>query len=96
MPGGILGGNKEEDESYSFLLGKVLSWQDVRWMIGENALDFVIVWLDTALGEIPAAMGREVFDLSKLKEGAIIAMNADIKADLSNSKDFTIVDAKDE
>ena len=88
MPGGTLGAEKEE-ESFSYLLGTVRSWRDVRWKIGENALDFTVVWLDTALGEIPAAMSREVFDLTELKAGAIIAMNAYIKADLSRPEDFS-------
>ncbi len=96
MPGGALGGKKEDDESYSFFLGKVLSWQDVRWMLGENALDFVIVWLDTALGIIPAAMGRDVFELSQLEEGAIIAMDADVKADLSMPGVFSVIDSAEE
>ena len=89
MPGGTFG-EEDEDEHYSFLLGTVLSWREVSWKIGENALPFLIVWLDTALGVIPAAMSSEVFDLSQLKEGAIIAMSADIKADLSVQDDFII------
>ena len=44
--------------------------------------DFVIAWLDTALGILLAAMGREVFDLSELDAGKTIFMNAYIKANL--------------
>ena len=90
MPGGILGGSDSKNENYTFLLGKVASFQNVRWKLGKEDLDFVLVWLDTALGRIPAAMGPEVFDLSKLAEGKIIAMNADIKGDLSKPEDFVM------
>ena len=51
----------------------------------------VIAHVDTALGCIPVAMGRDVFDLSALDVGSIIGMNADVKVDLSSSDDFTIV-----
>ncbi|MBQ3216741.1 MAG: hypothetical protein IJB35_02875, partial [Oscillospiraceae bacterium] len=55
---------------------------------GEAALPFVLAKVDTALGAIPVAMGREVFDLKELKAGCIVAMNADIKADLARDEDF--------
>lgn len=88
MPGGVMNKSEGQDDYYSFLVGKVASFRDVRWRLGEECLDFAIVWLETALGCIPAAMGREVFDLSGLDVGKIIAMNADIKADLARSEDF--------
>lgn len=91
MPGGTFSSKKEDDETYTFLLGTVKSWKEVRWSLGEDTLDFIIVRLDTALGVIPAAMGREVFDLSLLKEGAIIAMNADIKAELAKPEDYIAI-----
>ncbi len=87
MPGGMWG-SKANDESYTFLLGKVVDFRDVRWQLGKHTLDFVITRLDTALGVIPAAMGREVFDLAELTAGKIIAMNADIKADLARPEDY--------
>ena len=88
MPGSLSSQNRKEDEHYSFLLGTVRSFSDVRWQFGENTLDFVLVYADTALGCIPVAMSRDVFDLSCLKAGSILAMNADIKADLSKPEDF--------
>ena len=39
--------------------------------------------VDTALGVVPVAMGRDVFDLKKLKVGCVIAMNAVVKADVA-------------
>ena len=83
MPGGSMA---DDDESYTFLLGKVISYRDVIWRLGTIELSFIITWLDTALGAIPAAMSRKVFDLSALREGVIIAMNADIKADFYDPK----------
>ena len=83
MPGGSMA---DDDESYTFLLGKVISYRDVIWRLGTIELSFIITWLDTALGAIPAAMSRKVFDLSALREGVIIAMNSDIKADFYDPK----------
>jgi hypothetical protein len=88
MPGGLLN-NKKDDESYSFLVGKVKSFRDVRIQFGEVSWDFVLAKVLTALGTVPVAMGREVFDLEKLVPEAIVAMNADVKADLSKPEDFT-------
>jgi len=88
MPGGIADEKKKRDESYSFVVGTVLSYRDVELTFGEAALPFVLAKVDTALGAIPVAMGREVFDLKELKVGCIVAMNADIKADLARDEDF--------
>ena len=87
----LLRKTKKEDEHYSFVVGTVRSFSDVRWAFGDYELDFVIAHVDTALGCIPVAMGRDVFDLSALDVGSIIGMNADVKVDLSSSDDFTIV-----
>ncbi len=81
MPG-IITGREKDGESYTFLLGKVVEYRDVVWRLGECDLGFVIARIDTALGIIPAAMSRSVFDLSGLAPGKLVAMNADIKADL--------------
>ncbi len=95
MPGQAFSKNKKEDEHYSFVVGTVCSFSDVRWDFGEYSLDFVIAQVDTALGCIPVAMGREVFDLSSLEVGSIIGMNADIKADLSKPGDFKFVQSEE-
>lgn len=79
---------KKSDESYSFVVGKVVSYQDVEIALGETVLSFVLAKVDTALGVIPVAMSRDVFELEKLEVGCIIAMNADIKADLAKDEDF--------
>ena len=89
MPGGLFSDKKKPDDHYSMVVGRVRSFQDVRWEFGEYKLDFVIAKVDTALGRIPVAMGRSVFDLATLTEGSVIGMNADIKTDLSKPEDFT-------
>lgn len=88
MPGGLLNADRESNESYSFVIGKVVSYRDVEIAFGETIYPFVLAQVDTALGVIPVSMGREVFDLEKLQVGCIIAMNADIKADLAKDEDF--------
>lgn len=91
MPGTVMKEKQKKGESYTFLIGTVSSFQDVTWRLGNEDLDFALVWLDTALGCIPAAMGREVFDLSDLAVGKVVGMNADIKVDLSKPEVFHYV-----
>ena len=81
-PGNVF--RKEGDGCFSFLIGVVDSYEDVAVRFGPRTLEFAIVWLRTALGCIPVAAGREVFDLENLAAGKIIAMNADIKADFAD------------
>ena len=88
MPGGMFQPNKRSDESYSFVVGRVISYRDVEVAFGKTVLPFVLAKVDTALGIIPISMGREVFDLEKLEVGCIVAMNADIKADVAKDSDF--------
>ena len=83
MPGGMVSGDKEEDEHYSYIIGKVVSFRNAVFKFGENRLPFVLAKVDTALGEVPVAVGPEVFDLKELKNGCVIAMYADVKADLA-------------
>ena len=79
MTGGVLGDEKD-DTNYSFMLGTVVSFQDVTWKLGEYTLDFIIARARTAAGVMPVVLSRDYFDLEKLKAGSILAMNADIKA----------------
>ena len=88
MPGGMFYDKKKSDESYSFVVGKVVSYRDVEIAFGETVYPFVLAMIDTALGVIPVSMGREVFDLESLKVGCIVAMNVDIKADLAKDENF--------
>lgn len=85
-PGNIFA--KEDAQPYSFMIGTVRSFRDVSIRIDEQKLDFVLAQVETALGIIPVAMGREVFDLKKLRKGCVISMNADVKVDLSKPEDF--------
>ena len=85
MPGGMF---NSDDELYSFMVGKVMSYRDIRVNFGEHELSFTIVWADTAAGVVPVAVNRDVFDLSNLKAGCIIGMNADVKADVALSETF--------
>lgn len=88
MPGGLFE-NKKDDESYSFLVGQVKSIKDVQIRFGEVTWSFVLAKVLTAMGIVPIAMGREVFDLAELVPETIVAMNADVKADMSKPDDFT-------
>lgn len=82
-PGNVFS-RKNGDNKYSFIIGRAKSFDDITVQFGNCKLDFTIIWLDTALGVIPVAASREVFDLSSLDAGRIVAMNANIKADFAD------------
>ena len=85
---GSLFSSKNDDDAYSYVVGTVESFKDVSVKFGKTNIDFTIAQVKTAFGIIPVAMGRDVFDIEKMRPGMIVAMNADIKADLSNPADY--------
>ena len=82
-PGSLGGVGGSESDVYSLMIGIVREVRDVSVELGESTLDFVIVQLESALGLLPVAMGRDVFDLKKLAPGRAIMMNADVKSDFA-------------
>ena len=82
-PGSVFS-RKNGDGKFSFVVGIVEAFEDVTVLFGEHRFDFAIIWLDTALGVIPVAAGRDVFDLERLEIGKVVAMNADIKTDFAD------------
>lgn len=86
-PGGIISKNYP-DEVFSMVVGTVASFRDVSVDFGGVVLNFMIAQVKTAFGTIPVAIGREVFDVKKLKVGTLVTMNADIKADLAAPEVF--------
>ena len=87
-PGSIFSSQDNEKEHSSFLLGTVENFRDISISVGDLTYSFVLVQAKTALGIVPVAMGRDVFDLRKLRTGVIIGMRAYIKADLSKPEDW--------
>ncbi len=77
--GRIMTGN---DEPCSFIIGEVIDFQDVKVNIADHIIKFKLIHLDTAVGNMPVAVHEKNFDLRKLKKGALVAMVADVKADL--------------
>ena len=86
-PGGILS-EDFQNEIFSLVLGTVVSFRDVSVDFGKTTLSFILAQIRTAFGVIPVAIGREVFDVKNLKVGTLVAMNADIKADLADPGAF--------
>ena len=68
----------------SFVIGKVISFEDVNVKFGDILCPFVIIKISTAFGIIPIAASRKCFDLTNLSVDKIIVMLADIKADFIN------------
>lgn len=82
-PGNILHGGAFDGEVFSVIVGIVISVRDVEVCFGNYRIPFVIAQIDSALGLLPTAMGRDVFDLDGLAPGKAIMMYADIKADFA-------------
>jgi len=89
MLGGIFGADEGNEECYTFLLGQVKQIKDVQIDFGDSSVPFTIVTAETGIGEVPIAVSRDVFDLTKLKVGCVIGLNADVKADLALDDSFT-------
>lgn len=83
MPGSAFNEDKDNDDHYSLIIGTVKSFRDVAFDFGENRFPFVLAQVDTAVGTVPVAMGRDVFDLSELKAGCTVVMNTVVKADVA-------------
>ena len=88
MPLSTSKSNAEDDEHCSLILGKVCSFREVEFAIGEEIISFILAQVETALGVVTTAMSRDVFDLSKFKNGCIVAMKADIKVNFATDKDY--------
>lgn len=86
-PGNIIK-RDSEDETFSFVVGTIREYSDVQIKIGKQYLSFVLAQVETAFGTIPVGMGRDVFDIAEIKNSCIVAMNADIKADLAKPGDY--------
>ena len=72
-------GNKEE--ICSFIIGKVVSFQEVNAIIGGIEIPFTIINLKTGFGTHPVAASKETFNLSNLSKDKLLAMLADVKVD---------------
>lgn len=63
------------------MVGTIKDYRNVNIEVAGQKLDFIIADVESALGILPTAMGKQVFNLEKLRKGSIITMRADIKAD---------------
>ena len=72
---------EQTNETYSFLVGEVLDYKEVLLDIGGSDFKFVIAYVDTGVGILPAALNTVNLDSGMLARGKYIAMYTDIKAD---------------
>ncbi len=84
-PASLMSTEHEEGagDVYSWLNGVVKSIREVSVDFGRRNIDFTIAYTETALGVIPVAMHREIFDLSELAPEKILVMYAYVKADFA-------------
>ena len=68
-------------ETFSFVIGKVKSFENVSVILNNSIIKFIIAQIETGAGNMPVAMSKDVFNLNILDIGKIIVMYADIKAD---------------
>ena len=87
MSNGIFNSN----DASSSLIGKVLSFKDVKVVFGDVDCEFVIAQVETGLGIVPVSMSKDIFDLEKLKEGSYLFIQAMVKADFAKSDVFNEV-----
>lgn len=85
MPGNIFGG-KDDENPWSFVVGTVEDFSEVKITFGRTMHKAYIIQLNTALGNIPVLAGKEVFDMKKLSKGKIVGMNAYLKANFVRDK----------
>ncbi len=71
----------KDGETFTFLIGTLVSYKFVRIDIVENIVDFVLAEVSTAIGTIPCAIRKSAFDIKELSPGKVLLMKADIKAD---------------
>ncbi len=79
---------KKSEDGESFIVGIVISCQDVKVNMGKADLTFVIAQVKTALGIVPVAMSRDVFNIDGICPGKVLAMAAVVKADLAKPDSF--------
>ena len=73
---------KDPEEHYTFFLGTVESFEKGEIAFGDLVVDYTIAIVSSGLGRIPVIMNNECFDLSRIHKGCVLAIYADIKADL--------------
>lgn len=82
MSTGDIFSSKKDTEAISFIIGRIKDFRDVSVQLNDDTLDFVIVDVETGVGNMPVAVGRDVFDLSNIGIGKIVEMYTTVKADL--------------
>ncbi|MBR3162573.1 MAG: hypothetical protein IKF17_00520 [Clostridia bacterium] len=69
------------EEPCSLINGTINDFRDVQVDIAGVVVNFTIIDLNTAVGNVPVAVSKENFDLSKIAKDKIACMVADVKAD---------------
>lgn len=85
-PGDLLNHEDHDEAPWSFIVGTIADYQEVRIAFGKNCYNAYLVLLRCALGELPTLIGTEVFDTRKIGIGKIVGMNASVKANFVKDK----------
>lgn len=70
-----------KDEPCSFINGTINNFKDIEVNMADIKINFTIIDLKTAVGNIPVAVNKENFDLRNIEKDKIVCMVADVKAD---------------
>ncbi len=96
-PGSLLNtlaGEPDSDETFSFVIGKVTQVRSCCIELAGEKCDFLLVQLDTGMGNLTTAVNPERFDASNLATGKFVSMFADIKADFKLTDTYPKSDMK--
>ncbi|MDD6358329.1 MAG: hypothetical protein PUG15_09630, partial [Bacteroidales bacterium] len=85
MPGGLLDKDSDEDP-WTFIVGTIKNYTAVTIAFGDISYEAYVVHLETALGELPTLVGRELFDTTNIAAGKIVGMKACIKVNFVQDK----------
>ncbi len=78
--GPTLNSEKSDETLYTFMVGTVVLLREIEIEFGEIKRQAYLTVLNTALGELPTLIGKELFNTDNLSVGSIVAMNACVKA----------------
>lgn len=73
----------ENGTPYTYFLGTVTDVMDAEIKLEKGTVVFSVISVNSHFGVLPVVASRDLFDLDMLEKGKIVAISADIKANLA-------------